>query len=95
MARMAAIQPPRVRNALHQRGQGLSEYIIIVALIAVAAIGVVGFFGDTLSNQMAGMAMEMAGQGGDTAQQTATAQAASAQANAATAKTLDNYASAN
>lgn len=44
-----------------QRGQGMTEYIIIVALIAIAAITVVAFFGDTVRNQMAGMASELSG----------------------------------
>jgi pilus assembly protein Flp/PilA len=30
------------------RGQGMTEYIIIVALIAIAAIGVVTLFGDNI-----------------------------------------------
>ncbi|MBL4672395.1 MAG: hypothetical protein JKX81_09060 [Arenicella sp.] len=53
-------------NIQKQKGQGLSEYIIIVALIAVAAIGAVGFFGGTVSNQVAAMAQEMSGQNADT-----------------------------
>jgi Flp pilus assembly pilin Flp len=44
-----------------RRGQGMMEYIIIVALIAVAAIGVYSMFGKTLRNQTAGLAKEMAG----------------------------------
>src|SRR5690606_20820278 len=44
-----------------QRGQGMTEYIIIVALIAIAAITVVAFFGDTVRNQVAGMASELSG----------------------------------
>lgn len=32
---------------LDQRGQGMTEYILIVALIAVAVIGVVKFFGSS------------------------------------------------
>lgn len=44
-----------------QFGQGMMEYIIIVALIAVAAIGVYGLFGKTVRNQTSGLAMEMAG----------------------------------
>lgn len=39
----------------------MTEYIIIVALIAVAAIGVYSAFGETIRNQTAGMALEMAG----------------------------------
>ncbi|MEW5741799.1 MAG: hypothetical protein AB1938_22960 [Myxococcota bacterium] len=32
----------------HRRGQGMTEYIIIVALIAIAAIGVITLFGDNV-----------------------------------------------
>lgn len=45
-----------------QRGQGMTEYIIIVALIAIAAIGIFGKFGDVVSNQMAAATNELAGQ---------------------------------
>lgn len=43
-------------------GQGMTEYIIITALIAVAAIGVYSMFGETVRNQVAGMAQEMRGE---------------------------------
>lgn len=46
----------------HQTGQGMTEYIIIVALIAVAAIGVYSLFGKTVRNQVAGVAQEISGQ---------------------------------
>jgi len=45
-----------------QRGQGMTEYIIIVALIAVAAIAVYQFFGQTVRSQTAGIAKELSGQ---------------------------------
>jgi Flp pilus assembly pilin Flp len=48
-------------RTLTQRGQGMMEYIIIVAMIAVAAIGVYSMFGKTIRNQTAGMANEVAG----------------------------------
>lgn len=48
-----------------QRGQGMMEYIIIVALIAVSAIGVYGMFGKTVRNQTAGLANEVAGKKAD------------------------------
>ncbi|WMS87242.1 Flp family type IVb pilin [Pleionea litopenaei] len=48
-------------------GQGMTEYIIIVALIAVAAIGVFSMFGKTISSQAAGLAQEMSGSKSDTA----------------------------
>lgn len=31
-----------------RRGQGMTEYIIIIALVAIAAIGVVSIFGDNI-----------------------------------------------
>ncbi|MCX8005121.1 MAG: pilus assembly protein [Burkholderiaceae bacterium] len=46
---------------LKQRGQGMTEYIIIVALIAIAAIGVYNLFGKTLRNQVAATAEGLAG----------------------------------
>ncbi len=58
----------KLRQIRKQAGQGMTEYIIIVALIAVAAIGVYSFFGNTIRNQTAGMAAEMAGQDAKTAQ---------------------------
>lgn len=42
-------------------GQGMTEYIIIVALIALAAIAVYSLFGKTVRNQVGGMAQELAG----------------------------------
>ncbi|MSR15229.1 MAG: pilus assembly protein [Gammaproteobacteria bacterium] len=47
-----------------QFGQGMTEYIIIVALIAIAAIAAYSFFGDTLRSQVGGMATELSGQDG-------------------------------
>jgi len=40
----------------------MTEYIIIVALIAVAAIGVYSYFGQTVRNQTAAIAQEVSGQ---------------------------------
>jgi hypothetical protein len=42
-----------------ERGQGLTEYLIIIALITIAAIGVYSFFGErTVSKPPAGAAPE-------------------------------------
>ncbi len=49
-----------------QLGQGMTEYIVIVALIAVAAIGAYGYFGEAVQQQVAGLANEIAGQSADT-----------------------------
>jgi len=48
-----------------QLGQGMMEYVIIVALIAVAAIGVYSTFGQTVRNQTAGLAKEISGNDSD------------------------------
>jgi Flp pilus assembly pilin Flp len=45
------------------RGQGMTEYIIIVALIAVAAIGTYSYFGKTVRNQSGAMAAALGGDG--------------------------------
>ncbi|MDY7575538.1 hypothetical protein [Actimicrobium sp. CCI2.3] len=42
-------------------GQGMTEYIVIVALVAVAAIAVYQFFGQTIRSQTAGIAQELSG----------------------------------
>ncbi len=52
-------------------GQGMTEYIIIVALISVAAIGVYSLFGQTIRSQVSALAAEMAGQSGNSALQAA------------------------
>lgn len=78
-----------------QLGQGMSEYLIIVALIAVAAIGVMSFMGQTLENQMAAMSKELSGQDAASERTAAQTAANSAATNAGTRKTLDNYATGN
>ena len=74
-----------------QAGQGMTEYIIIVALIAVAAIGVYSFFGSTIRNQTAGMAAEMAGQNAKTAQDKAKEASDGAATSGAKKATLGTY----
>jgi Flp pilus assembly pilin Flp len=39
---------PQQTMSKKARGQGMTEYIIIVALIAIAAIGVITLFGDNI-----------------------------------------------
>lgn len=56
-----------------QKGQGMTEYIIIVALIAVAAIGVYSFFGQAIRGQMSGMTAEISGQKASAGQEAAKA----------------------
>lgn len=74
-----------------QLGQGMTEYIIIVALIAVAAIGVYSFFGQTIRNQVAGLATEVSGQDSSTQIQAAQTSAGQAQTNADQNYDLGDY----
>lgn len=68
------------RTARRQRGQGMTEYIIIVALIGVAAIAVYQLFGQTIRSQMSGIANEVAGQSAKPAIDAAKASAGKADA---------------
>ena len=66
----------------------MTEYIIMVALIAIGAIGVFTGSGDVVRGQVGAMAQELAGQDATTANASAGAGVASG---AAGAKTLENY----
>jgi type IV pilus assembly protein PilA len=73
-----------------QRGQGMTEYIIIVALVAVAAIAVYQYLGQVLRSQTAAVARELAGEDGT--QQTRSAKSASQGAkDQAKAKSLKSF----
>ncbi|MFC4622326.1 hypothetical protein ACFO3A_08870 [Comamonas nitrativorans] len=74
-----------------QRGQGMTEYIIIVALIAVAAIAVYQFFGETIRNQTAGIASEVAGQSASESIKNAKTASDGAKTEANKTKGLDAY----
>ena len=74
-----------------QAGQGMTEYLIIVALIAVAAIGVYTAFGKTVRGQMAVTAQALAGKSTSTARSVANEGGTDAQAQAQRDIKLDNY----
>ena len=77
----------KLNRKLRQQGQGMTEYIIIVALIAIAAIGVYSYFGQTIKGQTSGMAAEMAVKSASTGQ---TAAGASDKAAASVGKGTSN-----
>ena len=79
------------RGLAAQLGQGMTEYIIIVALIAVSAIGVFRLFGDTVRHQMAGLSQELSGNSGSSEQTAAKTSADAAKTDASTKKDLSNY----
>jgi Flp pilus assembly pilin Flp len=67
-------KPAKIQSR-KSRGQGMTEYIIIVALIAIAAIGVITLFGDNIRTLFGISANALAGQTNVTnnAQQSTTA----------------------
>lgn len=69
----------------------MTEYIIIVALIAIAAIAVYTIFGDVVRQQVGGMAAELAGGDGSAIAADAATETTRA-TDASTAKTLDTFA---
>ena len=69
----------------------MTEYIIIVALIAIASISVVSFFGGTVRTQMSGMAQEMSGQNASEAIDQAQEQADRALSDAQFEKNMQSY----
>ncbi len=73
----------------------MTEYIIIVALIAVSAIGVYTLFGSTLKHQVAALSAEMSGGSATAENGLAGTQAQGAATAAATATSLANYGSSN
>ncbi|HEY3786499.1 MAG TPA: hypothetical protein VGL55_14580 [Steroidobacteraceae bacterium] len=83
----------RTAGSRKQLGQGMTEYIIIVALIAIAAIGVYSAFGRTVQSQVAAVANGLAGQGAaaNTDIQAATQRAQRATQDANTTLGLNNY----
>jgi Flp pilus assembly pilin Flp len=83
----------RLGGFKRQAGQGMTEYIIIVALIAVAAIGVYSLFGQSIRGQVASLASEVAGDstGAKAARDSSKGAATSAQGQAAAAKGMSDY----
>lgn len=48
-----------------QSGQSMTEYVIIIALVAVAGIAIYGLFGDAVRGQLGSAEKEQASQIGD------------------------------
>jgi Flp pilus assembly pilin Flp len=80
-----------ISKRMKQAGQGMTEYIIIVALIAVAAIAVTQLFGATIRQQMAGISQEVAGTNGSAAIAKAGTDAAAAKTAADKERTLSKF----
>lgn len=73
------------------RGQGMTEYVIIVALIAIAAIGVYAAFGNVIKGQTGAMAAELGGKAGTQSAGTAKDQATQANTRGTAKHTLGDF----
>ncbi|AKJ31674.1 integral membrane protein [Caldimonas brevitalea] len=69
----------------------MTEYIVIVALIGIAAIAVYQLFGQTVRSQTAGIARELSGQDGAAALEAARNSADKAQESEVNERSLRNY----
>lgn len=74
----------------HQKGQGMVEYVVIVALVAVSAIAVFQLFGQVIRSQTSAIALELAGEDGSEMAQKASA-AAQSSIQQAEAKSLQTF----
>ncbi len=77
-----------VKGKLKQLGQGMTEYIIIVALIAIAGIAAYSYFGQTMQGAVADVSTELSGQ---QSKDTAKVGAASAEKEAGVVKGMGNF----
>lgn len=81
----------KLSNIKKIRGQGMTEYLIIVALIAVAAITVFGLFGGAARSQIGAIATEVGGGDGASSINTANTRGGDAVTDAEVVKTMNNY----
>lgn len=89
-----AMPLPCLRRRVSRRkslGQGMTEYIVIVALVGVAAIGVYSFLGQSIRGATSGIALEIAGESADKGIKAAKDAADKAVSAAESKATLKNY----
>ncbi len=72
-------------------GQGMTEYIIVLAMVALAAVVAVGYFGDTVQAQFAAMGQSLTGNSNDDALEKGTKAADDAVGEITPSETLGTY----
>ena len=50
LGKVGPAKPISLRRRLHQAGQGMAEYILIIGLVALVVFGLVKTFGTDISN---------------------------------------------
>ena len=85
----------RKTNSKKVTGQGMSEYLIIVGLLAVAGIVAMGLMGSSIRTSLSGLAVELAG--GDATDTRSAAEGIAGQASAAATerRSLSSYVGSN
>jgi len=58
---MSNIQKMTAISKRRNKGQGMTEYIIVVALIAIAAVVAVSYFGEVVQSQFVNMGSALSG----------------------------------
>jgi Tfp pilus assembly protein PilV len=79
-----------ITSSKRQLGQGMTEYIIIVALVAIGAFGAYNMFGKTVRQEVAAVALGLSGQDGTTEGTNAQTSATQSQTDADRAKSTNN-----
>jgi type IV pilus assembly protein PilA len=82
----------RTNGSKRQLGQGMTEYIIIVALIAIASFIAFNSFGKAVRQEVASIALGLSGKDGGTEGKNAQTSAQNAATDAETAKATDTAA---
>jgi hypothetical protein len=80
------------RRFVRQLGQGMTEYIIIVAVIGIASIAIYVLYGDVLRNQTAAAGVALSGHGGEAQMSSASNTAIAAGMDAGTGRDMKNFA---
>ena len=94
---MKNINEKQFRNGQPRRiqGQGMTEYIIVVALIALAAVVAVGYFGTAVQSQFVAMGQELVGGEGKQTLTAAVTEGKKQEGKAAVAAKLGTYTDGN
>ncbi len=85
----------KLSNIKKVRGQGMTEYLIIIALIAVAAITTFGLFSGAARNQVAAIATEVSGGDGAGSTASSVTDATAASTDATTNRGMDQFTTRN
>jgi hypothetical protein len=82
----------KVRRPGRQSGQGMTEYIILVAVIAIGSITLYTLYGDVLRNQTAAASVALSDESGDSQMSSARNTALAAGMEAGVGKEMQNFA---